>query len=316
MGLIFGMRETPSSLSPSANSVGNGRSTKDFGFYYLIAVVIGVSLRLSLDLEHIVVVVAVYDPPLICNFFYFREDKAVNIKPMLVRLEGAMDRNDLIEQMVLLPEPASAASKWSSATKSVNLVVGYNASPRSQTALDLTMWIAHQTRLVTQKEVTVQVVYVVDEKQSSKAPDVSSSTDESSSSIHRLSLSVPKASAPRHSAPSVLAESKPQRLAVTRKKKSAKQHRPKKSTPCQAHWFEQADRILWQARCLAEEWRGSFKAHLRFGDVATELRTVVESEAATLLFLGCNSVNHPIVQEFGSNFPCSVLGIPTVLSLE
>jgi hypothetical protein len=24
---------------------------------------------------------------------------------MLVRLEGAMDRNDLIEQMVLLPEP-------------------------------------------------------------------------------------------------------------------------------------------------------------------------------------------------------------------
>jgi len=117
----------------------------------------------------------------------------VNIKPMLVRLEGAMDRNDLIEQMVLLPEPASAAAKWASSTKSINLVVGYTASPRSQTALDLTMWIAHQTRLVTQKQVTVQVVYVVDEKQSSKFPDVFNSVNVSSSSIHQLLSGLPKA---------------------------------------------------------------------------------------------------------------------------
>jgi len=180
----------------------------------------------------------------------------VNIKSMLVRLEGALDRNDLMEQMVLLPEPASAAAKWAESTTSVNLVVGYNASPNSQTALDLTLWIAHQTRLVTQKQVTVQVVYVVDAYQ---------------------------------------------------------------NRSCCANFtsrvYEQADRILWQAGCLAEEWRSSFKAHLRVGEVATELRNVVESEAATLLFLGCNSVTHPIVQKLGSHFPCSVLGIPQQLGV-
>ncbi|MBD1806423.1 universal stress protein [Microcoleus sp. FACHB-SPT15] len=232
---------------------------------------------------------------------------------MLVRLEGAMDRNDLIEQMVLLPEPASAAAKWSNSTKSVNLVVGYNASPSSQTALDLTMWIAHQTRLVTQKQVTVQVVYVVDENQKNQYSDglnTASASDlskhQSPSELLNINTSLKKSKL------SVLTETKPQALA-TSPKKSVKSRRPK-STSCQADSFEQADRILWQARCLAEEWRGSFKAHLRFGDVASELREVVESEAATLLFLGCNSVSHPIIQQLGTHFPCSVLGIPTGLN--
>jgi len=84
---------------------------------------------------------------------------------MLARLQGAMGLDDLIEQMVLLP-PASS-SDWAESTKSVNLVVGYNSSPSSQMALDITMWIAHQTRLATQKQVTVQVVYVLDDKVSS-----------------------------------------------------------------------------------------------------------------------------------------------------
>lgn len=234
----------------------------------------------------------------------------MNIKPMLVRLEGAMDRNDLIEQMLLLPEPASAASKWAESAKSVNLVVGYNASPRSQTALDLTMWIAHQTRLVTQKQVTVQVVYVIDEIQCSNCPDVLKSADENSSSTYQLPGEFSKASASKKPATSVLTKPKTQRLAVTKKRKSSEQ-RCSKVTFSKSDTFEQADRILWQARCMAEEWRGSFKAHLRFGEVATELRAVVESEAATLLFLGCNSVHHPIVQKLGSHFPCSVLGIPT-----
>jgi len=68
-----------------------------------------------------------------------------------------MGLDDLIEQMVLLP-PASSSSDWAESTKSVNLV--NNSSPSSQMALDITMWIAHQTRLATQKQVTVQVVYV------------------------------------------------------------------------------------------------------------------------------------------------------------
>jgi Tfp pilus assembly protein PilV len=234
---------------------------------------------------------------------------------MLVRLEGAMARNDLMEKMLLLPEPASAAAKWANSTKSINLVVGYNASPKSQTALDLTMWIAHQTRLVTQKQVTVQVVYVVAQNHQPNCPDACNSTNFGDSSIPQMSSWFGKTSVSKSSSTSVLTQPKPQRLAVAPEKKSGKQRRQKENS-CQSQIFEQADRILWQARCLAEEWRGSFKAHLRFGDVATELRAVVEAESATLLFLGCECVEHPIVQKLGANFPCSVLGIPIGLSIE
>ncbi len=237
----------------------------------------------------------------------------MSIKPMLVRLEGAMDRNDLIEQMVLLPEPASAASKWANAATSVNLVVGYTASPRSQTALDLTMWIAHQTRLATQKHVTVQVVYVVES--SSTNADSSNSGNINPSSRSQLPGELLKASLSKKSTTSVLDKPKQQRLAVVKEKKSARQN-PPKNTISQAEIFEKADRILWQARCLAEEWRGAFKAHLRFGNVANELKAVVEAEDATLLFLGCNSVNHPVVKQLGNHFSCSVLGIPNSLILE
>lgn len=236
----------------------------------------------------------------------------MSIKPMLMRLEGAMDRNDLIEQMVLLPEPASAAAKWANSNQSVNLIVGYDASPRSQTALDLTMWIAHQTRLATQKDVTVQVVYVVEDQSSSMSLETVDSANISSSLGDRISgLS---SSLSKKSTTLVLEKPKQQRLAVVKEKKT-KQIQAKAKVS-QADIFEKADRILWQARCLAEEWRGAFKAHLRFGNVANELRAVVEEEDATLLFLGCNSVKHPIVRQLGSHFSCSVLGIPNGLILE
>lgn len=237
----------------------------------------------------------------------------MSIKPMLMRLEGAMDRNDLIEQMVLLPEPASAAAKWANATNSVNLIVGYDASPRSQTALDLTMWIAHQTRLATQKDVTVQVVYVVEDQSNSTNLETKDSGNISSSLSDRLSGELSK-SLSKKGTISVLDKPKPQRLAVVKEKKTSK-HQPKAQVS-QADIFEKADRILWQARCLAEEWRGAFKAHLRFGNVANELKAVVEAEDATLLFLGCNSVKHPIVKQLGNHFSCSVLGIPNGLILE
>lgn len=237
----------------------------------------------------------------------------MNINAMLVRLECSMERDDLIEQMVLLPESVASAINRAESTHSINLVVGYNASPSSQTALDLTLWIAHQTRLTTQKPVTVQVVYVVEDHQTKQDSSNVSSIDNHQRTISPFPSELTKGKVSNKSSTSTLTQPKSPALAIARKKKSLKQNRGQTTL---AEAFEQADRILWQARCLAEEWRGSFKAHLRFGDVASELKAVVEAEAATFLFLGCHSVQHPIVQKIGSNFPCSILGIPTEISLE
>jgi hypothetical protein len=234
---------------------------------------------------------------------------------MLVRLESSMERNDLIEEMLLLPDHASAVNKLDRSTKPINLIVGYNASPKSQTALDLTMWIAHQTRLVTQNQVTVQVVYVLEENLSPHYSNLLETGALNRESGYLLTSKSSKESTYKKVATSVLAKQKYQKIAITKHNKSGKQRR-QKLTFSNFELLEQADRILWQARSLAEEWRGSFKAHLRFGDVATQLREVIQSEAATLLFLGCNSVNHPLVQQLGCNLPCSVLGIPTKLSLD
>ena len=218
---------------------------------------------------------------------------------MLARLQDSMGLDDLIEQMVL-QSPASSPSDRDT-TKSVNLVVGYNSSPSSQTALDITLRIAHQTRLATQKQVTVHVVYVVNLNQSSNCPDVFSAADPNSASTYRRSLEVPTCAL--RSTTLVFNPPIPKSLAA-------------RSMMTSLDLFAQADRTLWQARTLAAEWRGSFIAHLRFGCVSQELKKVVESETATLLFLGCDSVNHPVVQKLGSNFPCSVLGIPTTLRKE
>ncbi|MCZ0898993.1 universal stress protein, partial [Microcoleus sp. HI-ES] len=85
---------------------------------------------------------------------------------MLARFESALGYQNLAEEMVLLPEPQFQTYQKSQATKptkTINFIVGYNSSPKSQIALDITLWMAHQTRLVTTQEVTVQVVYVIDE---------------------------------------------------------------------------------------------------------------------------------------------------------
>lgn len=204
---------------------------------------------------------------------------------MLARLQSAIGRDNLIEQMVLLPEPKNSFSNNVQQVQAVNLIVGYNGSPNSHTALDIAFWIAHQTRLATNNDVTVQAVYVVEENYTSQHPDILSFTRRVPTfecPVNDLSRSVTP----------VLTQPKLQGI-----------------TPS----LQAADTILWQARSLAQEWQGSFKSHLRFGDITTELTKVVESEAADILFLGCKSIEHPMIKILGADFPCAVVGIPSCI---
>ncbi|MBR8833873.1 MAG: universal stress protein [Stigonema ocellatum SAG 48.90 = DSM 106950] len=223
---------------------------------------------------------------------------------MLVRLQNAIGRDDLMEQMVLHSAPTTPLSEQAQSEKSLNLIVGYNSSPRSHTALDITLLIAHQTRLATKAQVTVQVVYVLEDNyvlennQSSDYEDILQIEEfATNTSGSETPLYFPANSAARGFGTPVLTQIKLQANPVAPKRTSVDQ-------------FTQAECILRQAICLAQEWKSSFKAHLRFGCVATELNKVVASESANLLILGCNSANHPLVGKLGSHFPCSVLGIP------
>jgi hypothetical protein len=218
----------------------------------------------------------------------------VNILSMLVRLQGTLGRTDLVNEMVLLPQ-AKAASHLALPDDVVNLVVGYSNSPRSQAALDITLWIAHQTRLATGKQVTVQVVYVLDDNVMNRIP-VFDANVKHRGHARKVALQAEGGSSVHQTA---IAEASEVQV---------------ETTPCgTVDLFEKADQILWNARCLAEEWRGSLKTHLRFGKVAKELREVVESEKASLLILGCESIDHPLVQQLDQQFPCPVLGIPSEL---
>lgn len=212
---------------------------------------------------------------------------------MLARLQSAIGRDDLIEQMVLLPEPKKPFSKKAPRAKSVNLIVAYDASPKSHTALDMAFWIAHQTRLATNAQVTVQAVYVVEDNPSKQSSNIFSFAN------NDLPLECPVSDISK-SVTQVLTQPKLAAIATHLEKESL--------TP-----IKQADKILWQARTLAEEWQGSFQSHLRFGCISKELRKVVESQTADILFLGCQSVDHPLIEALGANFPCAVLGIPSCI---
>ncbi len=246
-------RETPSSLSPTANSVGEGRSVLSPSHQPLKTSNLG-------------------------------EGKTVNLVSMLARLQLSLNRTDLSGRLILserrsVPETA--------AENHYNLMVGYSGSVKSQAALDLTLCLAHQTRLATGKPVTVQVVYVVEET----VPQASSTpTSLVGSRRNRERLSV---------------------LAMPTPRKTASEEMEDRATQ-----FEQADRILWQARCMADEWRGSLKTHLRFGVVSQELIKVAELEDAHLLVLGCESGLHPLVRQVGRHMSCPVLGIPSLLEEE
>jgi hypothetical protein len=207
---------------------------------------------------------------------------------MLARFQSKIGRDNLIEQMVLVSEPKIPVDKQVQSAQSLNFIVGYNSSRNSHAALDIALCIANQTQLAAKVQVTVQAVFVAEEEnQNIYYPDVY--TTEKNQSLQEYIFS-DSSNDSSNSALSVLTKAK---LEI-------------KSQAI----LQQADLIIRQARNLALEWQGDFKAHLRFGCVAEELRKVVASEAADVLFLGCKSVHHPIILSLGSNFPCTVLGIP------
>lgn len=246
----------------------------------------------------------------------------MNILSMLVRLETTLGRTNLSKQMVLLPpispeeeSPAedgpevASRGPWPAASRprarDINLVVGYNGSPNSQTALDLTLWIAHQTRLATRHQVTVQVVYVVDlEAQYARDIDPLETVPAALGWLGDRPVEVMP----------------PGFQEIERWRGRSGEIGAVAACPTltevagrlipQIDQFDHADRVLWQARQMADEWRGSLKTHLRFGNVAQELRRVVNAESASVLLLGCTSVDNRVVEQLGLAFPCTVLGIP------
>lgn len=227
----------------------------------------------------------------------------MNIKPMLARFESAVGRDDLVEQMILLSGKKPSVLPTSKSPNSLTLVVGYNGSPSSHTALDITLLIAHQTRLATNKQVTVKIVYVIDEEGNSKVGYLPMNCTISGNSWEFSTASVLK------SVTTELGKPKIEVLATSDRQTTTKT-RSVQTTCSPNSVFERAEQILWQARYLVEEWGDAFIAHLRIGCVAEELTKVVTSEEADLLFLGCHSANHSLVQKLGAKFPCPVLGIP------
>jgi Universal stress protein family len=209
----------------------------------------------------------------------------VNISSIIARLQMNLGLSDLARPLWLIPPSGQDLSQELTA---INLLVGYSHSEKSQAALDLTLWIALQTRLATNHPVTVQVVYVAADLTPVTIAPVMGTSSNQSRPFHARSG--------RKAAGGV--------ATLIPAKVAAKQR---------VEQFEQADRILWQARSLASEWRGSLKTHLRFGDIAVELGEVAQAEAATLLIVGCQSRDENLVMRLGETMLCPVLGIPDEL---
>ncbi|MFM7425672.1 MAG: universal stress protein [Elainella sp.] len=192
-----------------------------------------------------------------------------------------------------------------------NFVIGYNGSPNSQTALDFILWMAHQTRLATQKQVIVHVVYVID-CYNSLASAAPASTPSAQGLLLPLSPACQISSAEKFGYPCDTGRLREGTTQLV-ERRSAPMLAGSSTGSSLASMLEQVDRILWQARCLSNEWRGSVEAHLRFGAVATELQQVVAAQSADLLFVGCSDRQHPLVQQLLPCVPCPILGIPTEL---
>lgn len=208
----------------------------------------------------------------------------MKIKPILARFQTKIGRDGLLEQMVLIPESSIPVDTKKQTEQSLNFIVGYNSSRNSHAALDIALCIAHQTQLATKKQVTVQAVFVLENNRELTHQDIYCTE------INESLLQYQVCELANSTTTSVLTQPKFSSTSFTT--------------------LQQAELILWQAQSLAQEWQDNFKVHLRFGCIATELRKVIESENADILFLGCNSINHPLIQSLGSNLPCAVLGIP------
>lgn len=243
----------------------------------------------------------------------------MKIKSMLMRLQNALGQPELVEQMLLASGKIALDAAETKSDETVNLVIGYNGTPNSQIALDLTLWIAHQTRLATQKQVMVHVVYVVDRLAHERSPRPGTAkgrsrrtaTLERQTELAGITLTLPR----------LAREPFLEAINPSINPQMHQQENPTCLTDCQvspqrpnSNLLEQADCILWQARCLAEEWRGSLEAHLRFGVTATELCQVAEEVGADLMVLGCSLNTHPLVAKLKGDSPCPILGIPGQLA--
>lgn len=207
--------------------------------------------------------------------------------------------------MLLFAGSHSSKKGASPDPKATNIVIGYNGSPNSQTALDFALWMAHQTRLVTNQQVIVHVVYVLEGAISPSA--VGSRAAGNPLPLHTAFQNGGVKRFPNSAV--AMKSSSPQRMANPN---CVVQLEPPSVSPL-VNSLEQADRILWQARCMADEWRGSLEAHLRFGSLGMELRHVVQSVKADVLFVGCSAEEHPLIQQLIQGCSCPILGIPTEL---
>lgn len=248
---------------------------------------------------------------------------------MLVRLEHALECPDLARQMLLVPSAKRTGHSLSHLTAEVHLVVGYHGSARSQTALDLTLWIAHQTRLATGRAVKVHVVYVADRDRAfdqPHAPEAILSTSDVCHAMNQLAgtgdVTQPDTWSlePRdrwQSVESMMCSAVSYRASATAIATDRDHATPSPTAIDTADWqlhqFEKADRILWQARNLADEWRGSLETHLRFGRLGDELQTVARQLGATAVVIGCSSPTDAVVRSLDQDLPCPILGIPTQL---
>lgn len=221
----------------------------------------------------------------------------MNIKATLARLGSTMvDSRTAHDLLLLSGSRMSVSDRTTEISESIDsdiisIVVGYNGSPRSQAALELTLLVAYQTRLATRKRVIVQTVYVLEGIYHPQKPFLSMAVGSAVSSRRDLEWGT---------ATATVSEPRSRRHTVNCVDVRA----------AQLQYFEEADRVLWQARNFATEWRGSLNTHLRFGSPAVELSRVAQQENASIVVVGCHSSEHSLVQQLKNVCLSPVLGIP------